>query len=90
MFSHLSLISLNKRTPKFVVLIALSFFLFSSPDATAEKVKNIIFMIGDGMGYNHLHLTQELSQKKLFMSSIPKSHLRFLSKTTYSIKKSKK
>ncbi|OGP02596.1 MAG: hypothetical protein A2Z91_01130 [Deltaproteobacteria bacterium GWA2_38_16] len=71
MFSHLSLISLNKRTPKFVVLIALSFFLFSSPDATAEKVKNIIFMIGDGMGYNHLHLTQELSQKKLFMFTLP-------------------
>ena len=52
------------------------FFLFLEVSSQAA-VKNVIFMIGDGMGYNQIHIAQELLGKKLFLTSLPHTGLVF-------------
>ncbi len=54
----------------------LSFFFLFELSAVAA-IKNVIFMIGDGMGYNQIHITQELLEKKLFLTTLPVSGMVF-------------
>lgn len=60
----------------FVLLWPVLFFGISAPHenkASGESVKNVILFIGDGMGYNQIELTQELLEKKLFITTLPVS-----------------
>ncbi|MBR3767464.1 MAG: alkaline phosphatase [Clostridia bacterium] len=44
----------------FVIMFATTFGLkFVAPMDEAEEIKNVIIMIGDGMGFNHLYATQD-------------------------------
>ncbi|MBI3016977.1 MAG: alkaline phosphatase [Deltaproteobacteria bacterium] len=54
------------------------FFALFELSAVAA-VKNVIFMIGDGMGYNQIHISQELLGKKLFLTTLPVSGMVFTS-----------
>src|SRR3989338_2482045 len=56
--------------------IAVFLFLEVSSEAA---VRNVIFMIGDGMGYNQIHIAQELLGKKLFITTLPVSGMVFTS-----------
>ncbi len=43
-----------------VVALSSTFgFAFEAPIEEAEEIQNVIIMIGDGMGFNHLYATQE-------------------------------
>ena len=46
-------------------------FCFAALSAGNKKPLNIIFMIGDGMGFNHIQAALTVSGNKLFMSDFP-------------------
>jgi alkaline phosphatase len=69
------------KTSSFYLNLALSALLISSllflPNIEAakkkrasRKIKNVILMIGDGMGHNQLHITEVLRKKKLFLLTL--------------------
>lgn len=44
-----------------VLMISSAFGLeFTAPEEEASEVKNVIILIGDGMGFNHLHATEKV------------------------------
>lgn len=50
----------------FVVTITSTFGLnFIAPEQEADDVKNVIILIGDGMGFNHLNSTEKVHGKEL-------------------------
>ena len=62
-----------KRTAKLLSLLLCLCCLLSSAvfaDAAGGKIRNVIFMIGDGMGYNHLKLAEEQGYE-IFMDDAP-------------------
>ncbi len=51
-----------------VIMISSSFGLaFVAPEEEAKEIENVIIMIGDGMGWNHLYSTQNKHNIKLNM-----------------------
>ncbi|MBI3018918.1 MAG: alkaline phosphatase [Deltaproteobacteria bacterium] len=58
--------------------IWIAVFLFLEAPSQAA-VRNVIFMIGDGMGFNQIHIAQELLEKKLFLTTLPVSGIVFTS-----------
>ena len=63
-----------------MVFTALSFYGSSADASSASKIKNVIIMIGDGMGENHLKLARE-NGYDLFMDKEKNYDLRGQSRT---------
>ncbi len=64
---------INKYFKLVAVLFIISYFNLSAQDAASPSVKNIIYMIGDGMAHNHVYSAMTKAGYKLNMEKFPYS-----------------
>ena len=55
----------------FFLSFSISFFCQNIEEGIRTSPKNVIFMIGDGMGLSHVHAAMTVSQKKLNLQKLP-------------------